>query len=381
MKRLLYILCSVVGLISHAQTALYNSGNLRIHENGQMGFHTDLTNDGVFDENLGLVGFYGNSISVSGAFAPTFFDVEFAATGSTLLNSSVNVTNNANFISGNVATFRNTSDVSLQFLENGFYTGESDPNKVDGYVSVSGRPNFTFPVGDANQLRPLIMQSSGAGTLAKCAYFFEDPNNPQSLDDAFSTGRTAPNVGVVSPFEFWRLESDVPTTISISWNERSNISGLTDDVNTIAIVGFSKSLNQWVGLGSTSRAGDLVQGFITSAQFVPDDYDAITFSGSGAPDVLLELDNYLVSANGDGINDFLEIPELEQSPNNELFIYDRFGMKVFEQTNYTNEFSGFANTGDFVFQREKGLPSGVYYYVVSMKDMGLDFQGFFYLTR
>ncbi|MFH6604715.1 gliding motility-associated C-terminal domain-containing protein [Maribacter algicola] len=382
MKAILNILFLSVGILANAQPAFYNQGNIRIHENGQIGFHTDLINDGVFDENLGLAGFYGNEFrDIFGAFPPTFFDVEYDTRIGTTLNTTVNVVNNVNFIDGNVFSPRIQSGIALNFLENAFYTGEGDFNKVDGYASINGQQNFTFPVGDFEQLRPLILTSSGINTLAKCAYFAENPNNPPSLDNGFDTTRKASNIGVISPVEFWRLEGEVPSTISISWNERSAMAALTDDVSTIIPVGFSKSTNQWISLGVTGQAGDLSQGFVTSAEFIPDNFRAITFAGAGEPVELLNLDNYLVSANGDGINDFLEIAELEQSPNNELFIYDRFGVKVFEQVNYTNEFKGFANTGDFVIQREKGLPSGVYFYVVSMKDVGLDFQGFFYLTR
>lgn len=381
MRKTAIISSFLFGIQINAQTALYNQGNLRIHENGQMGFHTDLINDGIFDENLGLTGFYGINPNVSGAFAPALFDAEFATQNNTIFNISVNVINNTNFISGNVTTPRIQSGTALNFLENAFYTGEGDSNKVDGYVSVGGQQNFSFPVGDATQLRPLILESSAINPLAKCAYFLENPDNPQSLTTGFDTTRKAENIGTVSSVEFWHLEGGVSSTISISWNERSNIPALTNDATTIIPVGFSRRINQWVSLGVISQAGDLSQGFVTSAEFIPDDFQAITFAGQGEPVEVLTLDNYLVSANSDGINDFLEIPELEQSPNNILFIYDRYGMKVFEQENYTNEFTGFANTNNFIIDREKGLPTGVYFYVVSMKDVGLDFQGFFYLTR
>ncbi|NNK21656.1 MAG: gliding motility-associated C-terminal domain-containing protein, partial [Flavobacteriaceae bacterium] len=57
-KKILFISLLTMGF-TYSQTALYNSGNLRIHQEGQLGFHTDLVNDGPFDENVGLTGFYG----------------------------------------------------------------------------------------------------------------------------------------------------------------------------------------------------------------------------------------------------------------------------------------------------------------------------------
>ena len=57
MKNSIYILACLYALGTNAQTALYNTGNIQIHEEGKMGFHIDLINDGSFDENLGLAGF------------------------------------------------------------------------------------------------------------------------------------------------------------------------------------------------------------------------------------------------------------------------------------------------------------------------------------
>ena len=365
-----------------AQTALYNSGNIRIHDQGQLGFHTNLINDAAFDENVGLVGFYGNAtLTISGAFAPTFFDTEIANGAGVFLETGINNLNNTNFIIGDFLTPRNQSSAYYNLLQNAFYVGESDISKVNGYAAMTQQQNFTFPVGDTQQLRPLILNSSGENPLAKCAYFYEDPGNPSSLDTSFDTGLKARDLGFISTTEFWRLEGSVPSTISISWNERSDIGALTNDVNNLMVVGWSKAARQWIRLGSTVAVGDLSTGFVSSESFIPDDYDAITFGTMDVPAEFLSLDNFLVSANEDGINDALVIPELEQSPNNHLMIYNRFGQKVFDQKNYSNQFRGFSNVDKFVIDREQGLPADVYFYIVSMEDLGLDFQGFLYLTR
>ena len=382
MKKLIYILVFFLGLSIQAQTALYNSGNIRIHDQGQLGFHTNLINDAAFDENVGLVGFYGNTtLNVSGAFAPTFFDTEIANATGVYLETGINNGNNTNFIIGDFMTPRNQSSAYYNLLQNAFYVGDSDISKVDGYAAMTQQQNFTFPVGDDQQLRPLILNSQSENALAKCAYFFENPGTPSSLDTNFDTGLKARDLGFISTTEFWLLEGNVPSTISISWNERSDIAALTNDVSNLMVVGWSKAARQWIRLGSTVAVGDLSTGFVSSESFIPDDYDAITFGTMDVPAEFLSLDNYLVSANDDGINDTLVIPELEQSPNNHLMIYNRFGQMVFDQKNYTNEFQGFSNVDNFVIDREQGLPADVYFYIVSMEDLGLDFQGFLYLTR
>ena len=371
-----------MGVVLNAQTGLYNSGNIRIHDQGQLGFHTNLINDAAFDENVGLVGFYGNAtLTISGAFAPTFFDTEIANGDGVFLETGINNFNNTNFIIGDFRTPRNQSSAYYNLLQNAFYVGEGDVSKVDGYAAMTQQQNFTFPVGDAQQLRPLILNSQGENPLAKCAYFFENPGSPSSLDTSFDTAIKARDLGFISTTEFWRLEGSIPSTISISWNERSAIGALTNDVSNLMVVGWSKAARQWIRLGSTVAVGDLSTGFVASESFIPDDYDAITFGTMDVPAEFLSLDNFLVSANGDGINDALVIPELEQSPNNHLMIYNRFGQKVFDQKNYTNQFVGFSNVDNFVIDQQQGLPADVYFYIVSLEDLGLDFQGFLYLTR
>ncbi len=365
-----------------AQTALYNTGNFRVHENGQLGFHTSFINDAAFDENLGLIGFYGSSaISISGAFAPIFFDTEIVHDSEVFLETSVNVANSTNFIAGDFSTSRNQSSVFFNFLEDAFAVVATNDSKINGYARITDKAVFTFPIGDAEELRPLTLISESNNTEARCAYFFEDPNAPISLNATFSTNRIPSRIRAVSNLEFWRLEGSVPSTITTSWTARSNVSALTDDVNSIVVMGWSKTGNQWVSLGSTDLAGDLSSGFITSETFTPDDFEILSLGALNTPTEILTLDNYYLSPNGDGLNDVLIIPELELSPNNTVRIFDRFGLKVFEQKNYTNEFNGTADDSSISISREKGLPAGVYFYLASLDDLGLNYQGFLYLAR
>ncbi|GGD44760.1 gliding motility-associated C-terminal domain-containing protein [Muriicola marianensis] len=381
MRPVFLLIAYLFSLIGYTQPALYNSGNLRIHDQGQLGFHTDLINNGIFDDNLGLVGFYGpGTLEVSGALNPVFFDVEIAADGGVVLSTSVGVRNNTNFISGNFLTNRAQPQLFYEFLRDAFYVGESDVSKVDGYATLSGQQNFTFPVGDSQFVRPLILNSEGENAFARCAYFFEDPNFPSTFSP-FNTQIKPRTIEAVSTFEFWRLEGTVTSTVTLSWNARSNLTFIAEEVGNIVVMGWNKAAGQWLPLGNTAIGGDLTAGFVTSGPFVPDDFEIITFGSLAVAEELLTLDNYYVSPNGDGINDFLEIPELELSPNNRLEIYDRRGLKVFQMDNYQNEFTGISNVDNLVLNRNIGLPEGLYFYIISMDDLGLNFQGFLFLER
>jgi gliding motility-associated-like protein len=387
MLKTLYIFFMLLAVNSTAQTALYNSGNLRIHANGNLGFHTNLINEAPFDTNLGLAGFYSSeALRVSGTVVPLFSDVELMVEDGLDLALGVDASNGTNFILGDIKTPRNQNDIFFTFLDNpSFYLGEGDGTKIDGYAAITNKQNFVFPIGDETFLRPLTVNSESIHLFAKAAYFFEDPNAPVSLNGSFDTGNVDRDVELVSTSEFWRLEGTVASSVNVSWNARSGMDRLTDDSSTIILVGWSKLGNRWENLGATSVLGNLEQGFVTSESFLPSDYEILTLGTSKIPFEPLErevvrLENYFVSPNGDGINDSFIVPELADSPNNRVAIYDRYGIKVFEKANYSDEFAGIPNTGDFIIDRNQGLPSGIYFYTIFMIDLNLDYQGFLYLT-
>ena len=78
-KLIVYTFIFLSFAFAKAQQAFHNFGNVQIHDQGQMGFHIDLINDGDFDDNLGLAGFYNtqNALFVSGANQPIFYAVSY----------------------------------------------------------------------------------------------------------------------------------------------------------------------------------------------------------------------------------------------------------------------------------------------------------------
>ncbi|MGB3145789.1 MAG: gliding motility-associated C-terminal domain-containing protein, partial [Maribacter sp.] len=80
-------------------------------------------------------------------------------------------------------------------------------------------------------------------------------------------------------------------------------------------------------------------------------------------------------------NDTFFIPELADFDQNFVQIYDRYGIKVFEMENYTDEFVGFSNMNNVPFKEGIGLPVGVYFYTIYIPVEELNYQGFLYLAR
>ena len=386
MRNLSYILF-FCGQFLLAQSAFYNAGNLGLQGNVQMGFHTDWINDANFETNGGLIGFYGdNALVLSGNSAPIIHDVEVFLPNTLFLNTTINVVNNLNFVAGNINTALNDQTFYVNFEEDAFFTGEDDTSKVTGFAAISGKSAFSFPVGDESQLRPLLINSDATNDLAICAYLFEDPSNPTSIASTFDTEQKVRDIGEISNNEFWILQTNVASTVTLSWNPRSNLLNLANTIDDIILVGWSKSSDQWIAIGNSAISGDLQQGFLVSEKFVPNDFAALTFGTIPLPTDTFAvnnptLGNYFISPNGDGTNDFLVFDNLQDAGANLVIIYNKFGQKVFELANYTNEFNGVANMGNLVLNHEIGLPEGIYYYIVDLPEQNLQYQGFFFLDR
>jgi gliding motility-associated-like protein len=77
-----------------------------------------------------------------------------------------------------------------------------------------------------------------------------------------------------------------------------------------------------------------------------------------------------ISANGDGKNDNFD---LEGQDVSKLSIYNRYGMKVYSLSNYTNQWSGQSDKGE-------ELPDGTYYYVIERRN-GQSLTGWVYINR
>ncbi len=81
-----------------------------------------------------------------------------------------------------------------------------------------------------------------------------------------------------------------------------------------------------------------------------------------------------VSPNGDGLNETFYIEDLEQFSKNQLLIFNRWGEKVYQVSNYKNDWAG-------TDSRNRPLPDGTYYYVLKIVGIDEEFSGFITIQR
>ena len=88
------------------------------------------------------------------------------------------------------------------------------------------------------------------------------------------------------------------------------------------------------------------------------------------------------SPNGDGVNDVLNIPNIESYPDNKFTIFNRWGNKVFEASPYTNGVTQtWDGTSQFGSMFGEQLPESTYYYVLDLGNDTDPYTGFIYLRR
>ena len=102
--------------------------------------------------------------------------------------------------------------------------------------------------------------------------------------------------------------------------------------------------------------------------------------GDGIGDAcdLVEINiSQAITPNGDGVNDFWFINNIEAHPNNVIRVYNRWGQEVFYAEGYQNNWNG-------EYEGNKGsLPDAAsYYYQIDLDGNGsLDYDGWIYITK
>lgn len=86
-----------------------------------------------------------------------------------------------------------------------------------------------------------------------------------------------------------------------------------------------------------------------------------------------------ISPNGDGRHDFLEIENITAYPENLVYVFNRWGNRVFEATGYDNSQIRFAGTGNAGGAGD--LPGGTYFYSIDLGNASPRITGFLILKR
>lgn len=370
------------------ETITINKGELYILPNSLVSTHFDfvntadgvLINDGKLEvnqdyENLGMVGFTPGRTSgltifkgvnhLAAGDSPSLFqNIEFNTTSTAnavRLQNDFVIRGNSYFKRGIVA-IDSLSGGAMLFGDQAMALEASDDSFVIGSVEKEGRNQFTFPIGKDDYYRPLgIAQSAATQNYFVSRYKLENPTERFPQENKMGVLR------IIDNQEYWELSNtggQETVIVTLSWHDETTPEELLRETENLRVVRWDSDKNLWVDEG-----GIVDNGNQTVTTSVPAEGYGVFTLGLAKPNVILPDDvvvyNY-VSSNGNDKNDYLLIDNIDRYPNNQLEVFNRYGVKVYETTNYGsngNVFKGYSE-GRATVSGSNKLPSGTYYYIL-----------------
>lgn len=347
------------------EAAVFNNGTLYVHDN--------LTNDGLFDfredsklRTSGKTIFISNQLqTITGSQFIRFNHIEFnnsTPKNAFYISNGISAKGEVEFLEGIVTI--DESQGSFAFLEGAKANKQSDASHVDGSIDKVGKDAFTFPIGDEGYYREARIS---APENAKEIYV----GHYKYKDDAFfdTRSKTSGIIKALNTKEYWYInkgsKDEKHIILELTWDDRTTspeVLGTPEE--DLHIVRWDEDKKIWIDEGGIV---DMSTRRVTTPT---------TVKGLGyftlatvKTDWLLEGDVVIyniVTPDGDGVNDYFFIDNINRFPNNSVQIFNRWGAKVFETKNYDsngNVFDGYSQ-GKRTINDSKMLPSGTYYYVL-----------------
>ena len=353
--------------------SLENKNDAILFNNGTLYIYNNLINDGLFDYNTegknkseGQTIFTSNNEQIIGGNSVIKMNnvVFNNSTPESAFNVSTDIVTKGivEFEDGIVTTDKDTG--SFTFLQNSSHLKVSDRSYVDGAVDKEGTDAFVFPIGNKGFYREsAISKPKTSKDIFSSKYIY---NDKQFFADKKNKAGV---IKLINENEYWLVQKgkDVSNDVflTLKWDERTtDLNVLTDPEKDLHIVRWDEKQLMWVDEGGVVDIGN---GSVTTLATLKG-YGFFTLA-TVKTELLLEGDVVIyniVTADGDGVNDYFLIDNIQKFPNNSVQIYNRWGAKVFETKNYDsngNVFDGYSK-GKMTLNDKEKLPSGTYYYVI-----------------
>ncbi|PBI83133.1 hypothetical protein BSF41_46050 [Flavobacterium sp. ACN2] len=254
------------------------------------------------------------------------------------------------------------------FREKAAHTLTSDLSFVDGQVEKDGVAAFEFPVGDGNYFRPSYHASgTGNGGIYTTQYFNKNSNSLHSHDSRDK------DILSINQNEYWEVTQDQGAEkiiLSLTMDNRTTPAAFFNpgDDYEVVITRWDNASGEWVnekGAVSDPLPGKPYEKLITAQV---SGYGLFTMAlVKKAPPISEEVEIFnALSPNDDGLNDSFVIKGIDQFPDNQVEIYNRWGVKVYEAKSYNesdNMFRGYSD-GRATIKRGDKLPTGTYFYIL-----------------
>ncbi len=315
---------------------LYNYG--RISNSGTISTSYDWINNGEYISYDGTVQFIGDFYQQVNTNGYDFSTVILDGEGINVISDATII----NLLVLNHGYVRPTPLTEFRLSENARIENASDISHIKGRLICNGTGDKFFPVGTEDTYLPAWLHITNE----------EDPS--AGLEVVNPNPITAVQNGItrVATEAYWQLsliEGDISgTRISLSYNQFNSIE---PEMLVVAELSNTGMAYHSIGCGNL----DEISSVITSRDAISSEIFTLA-----EIDGLITICN-VISPNGDDINDYLFISNIEEFPENEIFIFNRAGQQIYSEKNYNNTWDGSIDG--------QPLPAGSYYCIVKLSDI------------
>jgi gliding motility-associated-like protein len=377
----------------YANAQLINDGDVKISDNTIMSVYMDYINSSTGNfindgevyihqnwKNDGIISYAGNKNGstffigeddqfIEGTKVSDFKNIFFKNLSSLVpfhLSGKIAVGGNSEFNKGVVLA--GDYGGKMIFKENAAHTLTSDLSFVDGQVEKDGAVSFEFPVGAGNYFRPSYHGvGSNNGDVYTTQYFNKDSNTIHSHNQKDE------KILNINNNEYWEVTQDMGTNkiiLSLSMDSRTTPAEFFNpgDDYQVVITHWDSLSGQWISEGgetSDPLAGKPYEKLLTAQV---SGYGLFTMAL--VKKTLPQPDDVVIynaiSPNDDGLNDSFVIKGIDRFPDNQVEIYNRWGVKVYDAKSYNESdvmFRGYSD-GRATIKKGDKLPTGTYFYIV-----------------
>lgn len=252
----------------------------------------------------------------------------------------------------------------------------SPPAEVN--VTVNALPQFsiqgTTEICEGQSTMLTVVPENFDGQAVTYEWYYEGVLMADADTDSVEVSETG-------DYEVYVISNDCETQRSITINENTNAftveieNGCRDYKYIITVANTDElpgAVYQWSGPGGFAFTGEAAD--ITDLP--TGEYTVVVTNADGCTaEASVTINNTScfiprgISPNNDGMNDSFDLSNLDVR---EIKIFNRYGLKVYEQKNYSNEWYGQSDKGE--------LPAGTYFYVVTLS-ADTKVTGWVYLQR
>lgn len=368
------------GTIISTVGAMDNKSSGNLFNDGDFYLYSHYNNDGLvtfttgsttgITRMRGLSGFQ----NLSGSMPMQWYDGEFnnsLVQPAFHLSNEVSISGTSDFQQGIVDN--DTYGGLLVFEKSAKHVNVDDASHVDGKVKKKGDVAFRYPIGDKQKYRFSGISAPDAVLNSFTGKYFLENSNP-----LYPHSSKSGVIELINNQEYWTLDKTTGTSdviLTLSWDEIATtpLAIVASPQSAIHIVRWDALQKLWIDEGGIV---DSTNKTVTTPINVSG-YNVFTTARIDETQIILPCNTLVVynalSPNDDTKNDFFRIDGLaECSADNTVEIYNRWGVKVFETSNYAsngNVFKGYSD-GRATLSKSELLPVGTYFYILNFKYKG-----------